>query len=69
MSHGPCGLNSNPKAPYMVHKTPTAPLVCQKRFPKAFIKTTIIYKDGYPEYRHRDNSRTFMVRKPGFPGQ
>jgi hypothetical protein len=69
MSHGPCGLDGNPKAPYIVRKTPTAPLACQKRFPKAFTETTIIYEDGYPEYRRRDDGRTFTVRKPGFPGQ
>jgi hypothetical protein len=69
MSHSPCGLNGNPKAPYIVHKTPTAPLAYQKRFPKAFTETTIIHEDGYPEYRRRDDGRTFTVRKPGFPGQ
>jgi hypothetical protein len=52
MSHGPCGLEDNPNAPCMVHKTPTAPLACQKRFPKAFTATTIVHEDRYPEYRH-----------------
>ena len=69
MSYGPCGLNDNPKAPCMVRKTPAAPLACQKRFPKAFAATTIICEDGYPEYRRRDDGRTFTVRKPGFPDQ
>jgi hypothetical protein len=69
MSYGPYGLNNNPKAPYIVCKTPIALLVYQKRFPKAFAATTIIRKDGYPEYRYRDNGHTFTVRKPGFPDQ
>jgi hypothetical protein len=69
MSHGPYSLNDNPKAPYMVRKTPAVPLACQKRFPKAFAAMTIIRKDGYPEYRCRDDGRTFTVCKPGFPDQ
>ena len=51
ISHRPCGLNNNPKALYMVYKTPMAPLIYQKRYLKEFIKTTIIYKDGYSIYR------------------
>jgi hypothetical protein len=69
MSYRPYGLNNNPKAPYMVRKTPAAPLTCQKRFPKAFAATIIIRKDGYPEYRYRNDGRIFTVRKPGFPDQ
>ncbi len=69
MSHRPYSLEDNPKVLYIVCKTPIAPLVCQKRFPKAFIATTIVYKDGYPEYRRRDDGRTFAVRKPGCLGQ
>jgi hypothetical protein len=69
MSHGPCGLEDNPKAPCMVRKTPTAPLACQQRFLKAFTAMIIVREDGYPEYRRRDDGRTFTVRKPGFPGQ
>jgi len=53
----------------MVYKTPMAPLVCQKRFLKAFTETTIIHKDRYSKYRRRDDGRTFTVYKPGFPGQ
>jgi hypothetical protein len=53
----------------MVRKTPIAPLACQKKFPKAFAATTIIREDRYPEYRRRDDGRTFTVRKPGFPDQ
>jgi hypothetical protein len=69
MSYGPYGLDDNPKAPYIVRKTPIAPLACQKRFPKAFAAIIIIRKDGYPEYRYRDDGRTFTVRKPGFSDQ
>lgn len=69
ISHGPCGLEDNPKALYMARKTPAAPLVYQKRFPKAFTAITIVREDGYPEYRRRDDGRTFTVRKPGFPRQ
>jgi hypothetical protein len=69
MSHGPCGLANNPKAPCMVRKTPTALPTCQKRFPKAFAAATIVREDGYPEYRRRDDGRTFTVRRPGFPDQ
>jgi hypothetical protein len=50
ISHGPCGLNNNPKAPYMACSMPVAPLTCQKRFPKAFMAIIIICKNGYPEY-------------------
>jgi hypothetical protein len=69
MSHGPYGLNNNPKALYIVRYMPAAPLACQKRFPKVFTAITIICKNGYPEYRYRNNGRIFTVRKPGFPGQ
>jgi hypothetical protein len=69
MSHGPCGLDDNPKAPYMARSMPVALLACQKRFPKAFTATIIIRENRYPEYRRRDNGYTFTVRKPGFPGQ
>jgi hypothetical protein len=53
----------------MVRYIPVAPLVYQKRFPKAFTAIIIIRKDGYPEYRYRNNGRIFTVCKPGFPGQ
>jgi hypothetical protein len=54
---------------HIVRKTPVALLIYQKRFPKAFAAITIIYKDGYPEYRYRNNGYIFTVRKPGFPDQ
>jgi hypothetical protein len=50
ISHGPCGLNNNPKAPYIIHKMPIALLAYQKRFPKIFAVTIIICKNRYPEY-------------------
>jgi hypothetical protein len=31
------------------------PLTYLKRYPKPFNPTTIIYKDGYLEYRRRNN--------------
>ena len=69
MCHGPCGLEDGPRAPCMVRKTPAALPRCQKRFPRAFIATTVVREDGYPEYRRRDDGRTFTVRKPGVPDQ
>ncbi len=50
MSHRPCSLKNNPKALYMVYKTPTALLACYKRFPKAFTAITVICEDRYPKY-------------------
>lgn len=52
MSHGPCGLDDNPKAPCIVRKA----LACQKRFPKAFTATTVVRKDGYPEGHFKSRS-------------
>jgi hypothetical protein len=69
ISHGPCGLEDNPKALYIVRKTPIAPLACQKRFPKVFAAIIIIRENRYPEYRYRDDGYIFTVRKPGFLGQ
>jgi hypothetical protein len=69
MFYGLYGLNDNPKALYIVCKMPAALLVYQKRFPKAFAATIIICKDGYSEYRYRNNGHIFTVCKPGFPDQ
>jgi hypothetical protein len=52
----------------MVRKHPRGALTCSKRFPKLFIDQTLIHEDGYSEYRRRDSSQTFTVRKPGLPG-
>ena len=69
ISHGLYSLNNNPKAPYIARNIPIVLLACQKRFPKVFMAIIIIRENKYPEYRRRNNSRIFAVRKPGFPGQ
>ncbi|CZT06983.1 uncharacterized protein RAG0_12554 [Rhynchosporium agropyri] len=64
MLHGSCGtdyLNN----PCMTKKHPSSPLACSKRFPKAFQAETRVNEDGYPEYRRRDDGRTFTVTKHG----
>ncbi len=68
MTHGPCGQD-NPDAPCMARKNASGPPSCSKRFPKAFQETTRIQEDGYPEYRRRNNGRTFTVKKPNCPGE
>src|SRR6266849_140798 len=68
MCHGPGG-EGYLRAPCMVRKRPTDPLLCAKRFPKAFADRTLIREDGYPEYRRREDGQTFTVPKPGYPGQ
>lgn len=62
MIHGPCGIHC-PTAPCMVSKN-NSPLRCQKGFPKPFASRTTIHEDSYPEYRRRNNGRTFTVRNP-----
>jgi hypothetical protein len=59
MSHGPCGL-LNPGALYIIQKKPGDAPRCSKGFPKTFTDRTVIKEDEYPEYRRRDDSRTFM---------
>ena len=59
MSHGRCGL-LNLGAPCMIQKKPGEAPRCSKGFPKAFTDRTVIKEDGYPEYRRRDDGRTFM---------
>jgi hypothetical protein len=68
MTHGPCGQDY-PNSPCMSRRTPSSPLACQKRFPKPFTDVTVVNEDSYPQYRRRDDGRTFTVRKPGAPGQ
>ena len=64
MVHGPCG-SSNPRAPCMVAPAPGLPPTCSKRYPKRFNPTTVVREDGYPEYRRRNDLRTWTVRLPG----
>ena len=41
----------------MQRKSPTAPLRCEKGFPKPYYDTTLIPENGYPLYRRRPNTR------------
>jgi hypothetical protein len=68
MVHGPCG-DDYPTAPCMARKHKDSPLRCTKEFPKAFAGRTALNEDGYPVYRRRDTGETFVVPKPGAPGQ
>jgi hypothetical protein len=68
ITHGPCGTDY-PKAPCMARETPNGPLRYRKRFPKQFHTRTIVRADGYPEYRRRDDGRTFAVPNLQRPGQ
>jgi len=54
MVYGPCG-SWNPRAPCIVMLGLGLPPTCSKRYPKPFNPTTIIYEDGYPEYRRCNN--------------
>jgi hypothetical protein len=44
------GFNNNPKALYIVYKTPIVLFIYQKKFPKIFTAIIIIYKNKYFEY-------------------
>ena len=50
MIHGPCGRNNNSKLKCAANSKDG---VCDKKFPKRFNSTTIVERDGYPEYRRR----------------
>ena len=52
MMHGPCG----------VHNPNSTNGVCTKNFPKEFNDTTVLSVNGYPQYRHRNNGRTVIIR-------
>ena len=54
MTHGPCGAEF-PNAPCMVTDEKAGRKICSKGFPKRFCEATKVNKDGYPEYRRRDN--------------
>ena len=57
MMHGPCGID-NPTCPCMKDG------YCSKHYPKDFLDETR-ESDGYPEYRRRDDGRTFEKAVPG----
>ncbi len=52
MMHGPCGAR-NPKCPC------TENGVCTKDYPKEFREETSLGSNSYPEYRRRNDGRTF----------
>jgi hypothetical protein len=52
----------------MARETANGPLKCRKRFPKPFSAQTTVNHDGYPEYRRRDDGRTWEVPNPKRPG-
>ncbi|UPX12183.1 uncharacterized protein EKO05_0002747 [Ascochyta rabiei] len=64
MLHGPCGEH-NLQAPCMVPQRDSAPPRCSKNFPKRYCLSTVVYKDGYPEYQRRDDGCTLAVRCKG----
>jgi len=43
-------------------------LTCLKHFLKLFCLTTVIYKNGYPQYRRRDDLQSWLVRILGRNG-
>ncbi|XP_031096995.1 uncharacterized protein LOC116001246 [Ipomoea triloba] len=56
MMHGPCG-SCRKNSPCMVNGR------CSKFFPKKYVTTSVLDRDGYPIYRRRDNGRT--IKKNG----
>src|SRR5882757_7221647 len=54
--HGPCGY-INPLSPCMVNE------ICKKRFPKDYCNQTMESRDGYPNYKRRNDGRTVSVRR------
>jgi hypothetical protein len=65
--HGPCGA-TNPNAPCIVAGAPGHPPTYLKRFPKPFCPATVVHNNRYPQYRRRDNSRSWPIRIPGGNG-
>ena len=55
MMHGPCGIH-NPQSVCMENG------VCTKNFPKEFSSDTVLSVNGYPQYRHRSNGRSVLIR-------
>ena len=68
LCHGPCGLD-NPDAVCMSRTAGFQVGACSKRFPKPYCPATEMRSDGYPQYRRRNDGRTFTTRKPGSPGE
>ena len=65
LTHGPCGP-LNPSAPCMVEDPKgLGGKICSKNFPKPYSPATNIHKDGYPEYRRRDDGRKWVKRVHG----
>ena len=60
MVHQPCG-SLNPGAVCMDKKDKVGNPICGKGFPKAFTDATVVDEDGYPNYRRRDDGRTWDV--------
>ena len=67
MVHGPCGAD-NPNAPYIVAGAPGRPPTYSKRFPKPFYPATAVHNNSYPQYRRRNNLRSWPIRIPGGNG-
>ncbi|KAG5565923.1 hypothetical protein RHGRI_001745 [Rhododendron griersonianum] len=55
MVHGPCGAQ-NPHAACMEKGK------CTKRYPRDFVETTTMDKNGYPIYRRCDDGKVYIVR-------
>ena len=56
MVHGPCGIH-NMDRPCMNNDKKK----CSKKYPKKFVESTSLNKNGFPEYRRRDNGRTIIL--------
>ena len=56
MIYGPCGI-INPSSPCIINGK------CSKYYPREFVTTTTINKNGYPTYRRRNHGR--IIKKKG----
>ena len=59
---------TNPNAPCIVASALGYLPTCLKQFPKPFCPATVVHEDGYPQYRRRDDLRSWPVRIPGRSG-